>query len=135
MRAAALASLTLLSGCAPMGAGQTGPTMASQDPARQCFSPSQVTNFRQGGDDRSIYLKVNTRDVYQLQSGGCSDLNFTNSIQISQQLGDASRVCVGDTARLVPGGGSNLVNLPCLARVEKKLTEAEIAALPGRDRP
>lgn len=135
-RTVVLACLATLAACAPMDpAGPGGSEMANQPRARQCFTPSQVTNFRQGGDDRSIYLKVLNGDVFELQSGGCMDLNFANSIQITQELGDAGRVCVGDTTRLLSGGGSNLVNIPCRARVERRLTEAELAALPSRDRP
>ena len=134
-RIAVLASLSALAACAPMPGGPDGASTTGRTQARQCFTPSQVTNFRQGRDDRSIYLKVLNGDVYELTSGGCSDLNFTNSIQITQELGDPGRVCVGDTTRLLTGGGSNLVNIPCRARVERRLTEAELAALPSRDRP
>lgn len=134
-RAAALACLFALAACAPMPGGPEGASTADRGQVRPCFTPSQVTNFRQGRDDRSIYLRMLNGDVYELSSGGCSDLNFTNAIQITQELGDPGRVCVGDTTRLLTGGGSNLVNIPCRARVERRLTETELAALPSRDRP
>lgn len=134
-RIAVLASLSALAACAPMAGSETDPSMTAASGARQCFTPSQVTNFRQGGDDRSIYLKVLNRDVFELRSGGCTDLNFTNAIQIRQDLGDSSRICVGDTTQLISGSGSSLANIPCRARVERRLTEADIAAIPPRDRP
>lgn len=133
-RPAVLACLAALAACAPMPGGPTRASNTDQTRIRQCFTPSQVTNFRQGGD-RSIYLKVLNGDVFELLSGNCPDLNFSNSIQITQELGDLGRVCVGDTTRLLADGGPNLVNIPCRARVERRLTEAEQAAMPSRDRP
>lgn len=125
---------TVAAGCAPAG-GPPSPMSASASAsasARQCFSQTQVTNFRQG-QDQKIYLRMLNRGVFELQSGGC-DLGLANAIQISLEHGGSSRVCTDDTVRILNDGG-DLVNIPCRARITRTLTPAEVEALPSRDRP
>jgi len=45
-----------------------------------------------------------------------------------------SRMCTGDWTMIVPSGATPPVT-PCRVRVVKRLSDAEIAALPERDRP
>lgn len=132
---AALGVMTALTACAPMsdvadGAGGGGAS------ARQCFNVSQVTNFRQGRYSQ-VFLRVGRSEVYELNAaGGCSDLDFANQLTITPDVGGASgaRLCVGDWAR-VHAHGSSQAPSACRARVTRKLTDEEIAALPASDRP
>ncbi|AQR61051.1 hypothetical protein BZG35_04775 [Brevundimonas sp. LM2] len=119
--------------CAPVDAGRVASSGAASPAARQCFSQSQVTNFRQGQDER-IYLRVLNRDVFELQSFGGCDLERANAIQIGPEQGGSSRLCIGDRVR-IPNDGSDLVNVACRARITRMLTPAEVEALPSRDRP
>ena len=45
-----------------------------------------------------------------------------------------SRLCTGDFSRILVSGGPT-PRQPCRVQVVKKLTEAEVTALPARDRP
>lgn len=129
-----LAALAALAACAPTAPAGPNAGVARQTLPRQCFDQSQVTNFRQG-DTRSLYIRVLNRDVYQISSGGCLDIDSANTLALTQDFGGSGRVCVGDTVRLYSEGGPRLTNSPCRARIDRKLTEAEIEALPSRQRP
>lgn len=122
-----------VAGCAPDLEGADGPAIQADGGARQCFSTSQVRNFRADGI-AAVYLRANNT-VYEVNAaGGCPDLDFTSSLAITSDLPSAggSRLCVGDSARImVPGamGGA------CRVRVTRALTAEEVAALPSHNRP
>lgn len=133
-----LGASVVLTACAP--ASDSAMQMASGvEPARRCFSTTQVRNFRQGGTNE-VYLRVGRDDVYRLDAvGGCRDLDFTNSLAIVSDLGGGSvgggsRVCSDDMVRIIVPG-SNTFAGACRARLSQRLTAEEVAALPARDRP
>lgn len=122
-------------GCAPT----TGPDATPGGSARaerRCFNVDQVQNYRQ-----TTATQVNVRalggDVYQLDAaGGCWDLDSAVRLAILPDGAGLAggRACVGDLVRLaVPGAPTD--GGTCRARVTKRLTDAEIAALPSRQRP
>ncbi|WP_313577329.1 DUF6491 family protein [Brevundimonas sp.] len=118
--------------CAPQTNGASSVQTASST-AAPCFYPDQVRNFR--SDDRSnIYFDTGRGRIYQAQATGvCQDLDFAMSMTIRPESTGKSRLCAGDSALLrVRGMG---MGGPCRVRVVKALTEAEVAALPSRERP
>ena len=120
---------TALSACAP-----TTGTEAARTPARgqQCFYTDQIDNFR--GNNQTLYIRARNKDVYELQSlGYCADIDFAFAIAFLPDAG-LSRRCTGDFSRIVVSGGPPPRN-QCRVQVVKKLTEAEVMALPARDRP
>ena len=136
MRAfASLAALSLvvaagLSSCAPTpgSGGYTGV------PERQCFDADQLRNFR-ADRNQTLYIRDNRNQVFQLAaSAGCNDLDSALGIALNPGTGGISRLCTGDWTGVAISGGLS-AGSPCRARVEKRLTEDEIAALPDRVRP
>ena len=127
-----------LGACAPTTDGADRPTRtASTSPERQCFSVTQVRNFRQGGTG-TIYLRSGRNEVYEINNaGGCFELDFANQLAILPDgaglAGD--RVCSGDAARIILASGGPGGRDVCRVRVTKRLTDAEVAALPDRQRP
>ncbi|QBX36695.1 hypothetical protein E4M02_05440 [Brevundimonas sp. S30B] len=122
-----IATMAGLAGCAPLS-----PSLSSEDvigEPRACFRTDFVRNFR-SGDSQSIYIRDLSRNVFQLDTSGfCRDLDFVNAIVIRPQAGGGNRVCVDDW--VVIGAGAE----PCRAVVRRQLTEAEVEALPSRQRP
>ncbi len=102
-------------------------------PERQCFFQQQVDNFRTEGS-QTLYLKVRGSGVYKLSTAGaCNDLDGAYQVSIVPDMG-ASRLCTDEWATLaVPGSAGPIQS--CRARIDKKLTDAEVAALPARSRP
>lgn len=127
------ATALLAASCAPT----TGTETADSPPrARQCFSVQQVNNFRQGRPDQ-VFLRVGRSDVYELSAaGGCRDLDFATRLAVVPDIGGmaGTRLCTDDWARVV-GPGSTSPTEVCRVRISRKLTEAEIAALPAAHRP
>ncbi len=138
MRLPALAALGVFTGltaCAPMSDTAGGAAVDSAS-ARQCLNISQVTNFRQGRHNQ-LFLRIGRSEVFELVSaGGCTDFDFANQLAIMPDSGGATgaRLCVGDTARVYAHGSSE-TPMACRARITRKLTDEEIAALPDSHRP
>jgi hypothetical protein len=130
---AALGGLSFLASCAPVADG--GAVGEARPGARQCFSVNQVRNYEQGRFDQ-VFLRVGRDDVYELNAaGGCPDMDFAQRMALIPDGGSiSSRLCTYDWARVVVPG-STTQNTVCRVRISRKLTAAEIAALPERHRP
>jgi hypothetical protein len=131
----ALTALATLSSCAPASGPGAGSSAGVSGP-RTCFTTNRITNYRQG-QEQQLYVRVLGNDVYQLSGGFCRDINASSSLQITSTTGSGDRLCVGDTAAITAqgAGGPSFPGVPCRAVVTRKLTEAEVAALPPGDRP
>ncbi|WP_428151787.1 hypothetical protein [Brevundimonas sp.] len=131
---AVLIALSAVGACAPTEGSTPEAQIATRDGGpRQCFEPGRVINFREG-DARQVYLRVLGGGVFEVASTGCLDQGSTNAMAISSTIGINDRLCVGDSARITVLSPSTAMS-PCAARVVRSLTEAEIEALPGRQRP
>ena len=104
--------------------------VSSSDSNRQCFAPNQINNVR--GNNLAFYLRNEDEDVFEIKTlGYCPEIDFTLTMGFVQKLG---RLCTGDTSHITMADGLTPRTV-CQVQVVKKLTEAEIAALPSRDRP
>ncbi|CAN5236818.1 hypothetical protein BH10PSE2_BH10PSE2_00340 [soil metagenome] len=113
--------------CAPVPPGSQPEPMQT---ARTCFLPALITNFRQD-QGQTLYLRTGRVGVYELETTGyCRDLETTNKIAVTPGFG-SGRLCVGDwgTVSVLDTGAT------CRVRVVKQLTDADLAALPGRISP
>lgn len=127
----ALASLTLIAaGPAPQVASPGGDSSAE----RQCFRPQTVRNYRTD-HDTTAYVRDLRGQVFELQTAGCRGLSASRTLGISPQTGGTA--CVGEAVTVATAGPSTMGenNSVCAARVTRKLTAAEIEALPSRLRP
>ena len=119
-------ALLAVSACAPA----PGVATASRADASQCFQPNLVRNFT-APNDQTLYVRTTDAGVFQIDTPFCRDMTRALSIALEPVAG-SSRLCPGDQASLLsPGTGPQ----PCRVRIAKKLTTAEIEALPSRDRP
>jgi hypothetical protein len=103
---------------------------------RTCFNADQVQNFRAGRMGQ-LYVRALGGDVYELESsGGCTSLDFAQRLAILPDGAGLAggRVCTLDSVRLAVPGTSSSTEV-CRARVMRRLTEEEVAALPSRQRP
>jgi hypothetical protein len=128
--AALIAGCAAAPGASPESA--TSPTRA-RAPERQCFSPHQVDNFRTG-EPQTLYLRARGAGVYRLTTAGaCSDLETAYGLAVAPEMG-ASRLCTEEWVTVTVPGSAAAVQT-CRARIDRRLTEAEVAALPARYRP
>jgi hypothetical protein len=131
-------SLTLLAawGLALALAGAAGdatPKSNAPPSGRACFYANQADGFA-AVDDSTVNLRVGVRDVYQLKLfATCPDIDW------SQHLGLRSRgsswICEGNGLDLDIFTPSSIGPQRCPVTSVRKLTAAEITALPARQRP
>lgn len=129
-----LVGASAVAGCAPTGAA--APDVTNVADARPCFYTSQVRNFRTERNQK-IYVRVRSDEVYELSTfGACLDLDGAINVGLGPRYGIGSdRVCVSDQVNVVVTHPTASVRSPCYARVDRRLTAEEVAALPERSRP
>ena len=128
-----LASAAL--GLAVLVMGVPAAASAAPRPAGQCFYARQVSGFS-APDREHVYLRVGVRDVYALDLlGPCPDVDWTLGLGIASH--GSNFICSGLDAELIvprspsaPLGGQR-----CPVEHIRKLTAAEVAAIPRKLRP
>lgn len=124
----ALIGLGVGAACAPVAPG-----MAQAGGARECFFVSEVQSFA-SSDDRSVYVRTGSNEVFELQTFGCSNADWSREIGIAAARGGGSSICSSMDAVLIvpdlPGGRTT-----CPVTGVRRLTDAELATLDERDRP
>ena len=127
-------AVALTASCAPT----THMTAAGDGEVRsvtRCFNTDQVRNFRTGNAGQ-LYLRMRDQ-VFELNtSGGCTELDIAQRLSITPFGAGLSggRICTGEWAQItVPGSAPALG--ACRARVDRVLSEEEVAALPSAHRP
>ncbi|MDB5448709.1 MAG: hypothetical protein JWQ97_4026 [Phenylobacterium sp.] len=103
-----------------------------------CFRTHDITNHTIG-DDRTLYISVNNRDVYRLEMSGSCLAGATSSdpIIMREPPGTpyACRPIDLDISISHGGLGSGGIPTPCIVQSMVRLAPAEVAALPPRFRP
>ncbi len=129
--ALATAVMGLLSLSLATTASAKSPLEPASKPARQCFWTHQVDNFA-SSDDRIVNVRVGIKDVYQFEMfGRCLDVDWSDRIALVSRSG--SSICTGLDAEIITR--SAIGPQHCPVRNIRKLTTAEIAALPKRAKP
>jgi hypothetical protein len=103
---------------------------------RACFWRRNIDNFA-AADDSTLYLRTNIKDVYELKLfAHCFDLDWVHRVGLESIGGFESNICEG------PNPGIDVVvrdiatgRQRCPITAVRKLTPAEIAALPKAARP
>jgi hypothetical protein len=112
-----------------------GPQAKAQSQPREqqsCFYVHDITNFV-SNDDKTLYFSVNNHAVYRLDLvNSCPGLSFRQAINLNSTPSGSS-VC--SALQLSLSFRETGVRSQCLIRDLHRLTDAEVAALPKRDRP
>lgn len=133
--AAPLAAVAALL-AAPLAADARSPVepdgaAAKPKPARQCFWTRNADGFA-AKDEHTVYIRAGVRDVYEFEMfGPCLDIDWSQRIALVSRSG--SQVCTGMDADIVTP--SAIGPQRCHVRSVRKLTKAEIDALPRGARP
>lgn len=123
----ALLGLGVGAACAPVAPGAAG-----AGAPRECFFVHQAQSFA-SSDDRRVYVRTGRDEVFELQTIGCSNADWSREIGIAAR-GGGSSICSSMDAVLIvpdlPGGRTT-----CPVTSVRRLTDAEVAALDERDQP
>jgi hypothetical protein len=128
----ALAAMLALSLTGSMAVSPLAATDPKPAPQRSCFYARNIENYAIASD-RLVYLRVSAADIYRLDlMSDCPELSFRESIRITHS-GASDLVCnpIDLTIRFRQIGARRV----CPVSEMRKLTPAEVAALPKRDRP
>ena len=127
--AAALAG-AILGGAALWLAAPAANAASSRD---TCFARRNVESFN-APDDHTVYLRVGVNAVYRLDlMTHCLDLSFRQNIGLEDQPAGAF-ICSPLEATVVYRAAGGIPQR-CPVTAIHKLTPAEAAALPKKDRP
>lgn len=117
--------LLALAGCAPVPSQQA----AAATPERQCMFPDDVQSFRVMAETQAVLIRTTGTAVFELKpAGDCHDLATTMRLAVVDQT---TRLCAGDWTMI----SASSAPAPSRARITKRLSPTEVAALPPRDRP
>ena len=129
MKATIAAAIVLVfaSAAAPAASAST----KSAHPPRQCFYARNVDGFA-AQSDRLVNVRVGVRDVYQFEMfGRCPEVRWHERLALVSRGSDW--ICSGLDAELITP--SAIGPQRCPVSNIRKLTPAEIAALPKGARP
>ena len=130
MRSILAALLFAAAAAAPHVASAAQP--AGSSPA--CFRPEQVQRYATP-DERAVFLRTNRGEVFQFEfAGRCPNVRQAGAIAFVAPQNVSPRICEGQNVQVaVPTtlGPS----LHCQVTNLRRLTPAEVKALPDRARP
>jgi hypothetical protein len=99
----------------------------------QCFWTRNVTSFA-SPDNRTVYVKVNSRDVYRLDLMiPCQDVDWNQRVALVSRGGGAT-ICRGIDAEIV-SHATGIGRQRCPVSHMQKLTPEQVAALPKGAKP
>jgi hypothetical protein len=130
--ALAASAAVLLALVAPAASAADPPAKSAKPQARnECFWTRNANGFA-AVDEHTLNIRVNSRDVYQFEMfGPCQDIDWNQRIALVSRGGD--NICTGMDAEVI--SHSPIGPQRCPVRSVRKLTPAEVAALPPRARP
>jgi len=130
--AAAALSLTAAGALAILPPAPTAKAQPKPREQQSCFYVHDITNFV-SNDDKTLYFSVNNRDVYRIDMvNSCPELSFRQTVNLHSTPGGSS-VC--SAIQLSLSFREDGIRSQCLIDDLHRLTPAEVAALPKRDRP
>ncbi len=113
----------------------TGLALAQTPAARnECFLTSQFESWKAGGDDQTIYIRVSSRRFYRLDlAQHCSELAWPGATMINHFR--TSSICSPLDWDMQVSQGAGSFAAPCIAKKMTRLSDAEVAALPAKQKP
>ena len=127
-----LAFAAALAACAPTPPADPAAAAAARSP-RQCFYAQNVTSYREAGAE-AVHLRVGVKQVWRMEfAGSCPDVRWSVGRIGLQQRGSGGSICGGFDVDVVTEDGVRPRRCP--VRTVRRLSDAEVAALPADQRP
>lgn len=126
-----LATLLLMTGCAPTGAEAP---LGAETSARRCFTPSEarLIKFEPGS---GVYVRTRSGEAVLLTGpAACLDVSDNPSIGLRAMGLENADVCIGDRAHLDISSHAAILRT-CNVEVARVVPQSEIARLEGRQSP
>jgi hypothetical protein len=125
-------SIMVLAAGAALLAAASGAAQA-QTPRNQCFLVSQFENWR-GGGERTMYIRVSGNQFYRLEmANNCSELVAPGAMLVNRFRGSSICSPLDWDIKVKEFPGS--IAVPCVVKTMTRLSPAEVAALPRKQKP
>ena len=125
-------ALAALAACAPQSADPAAPGSSAAAP-RQCFFASSVSSYREV-DETAVNLRVGVKQVWRLDfEGSCPGVEWSRGRIGLVRRGGGGAICRGFDVDVVVQ--DEIHPRRCLVRDVRRLTDAEVAALPAAQTP
>lgn len=119
-------------GVAAQALAQTQPARSSR-PRNACFDAHMINGFN-APDESTVYIRVGVDEIWRLRlMGSCPNVNWDQRIALQNRSGSSFICDALDAEVLAHDPGMGLQHCPVSEL--HKLTPAEAAALPKKDRP
>ena len=107
---------------------------AAGNGTKSCFYSRELQSWSEAGEN-TVNLRIGVNDFYQLKLlGSCPDLKFAETIGLETHGGNF--ICSGlDVTLIVPREVTHTVPDRCMGTSLRKLTPAEVAAIPPKQKP
>jgi hypothetical protein len=127
-------TLAVAIGASLLGAAAPALAAARSDPGAPCFFVTQWRGWKSPAPD-TLYLGVNNHDIYEvkLSGGGSSQLGWPDMHLVSINRGSGS-ICNALDLDLKIADTNGFAE-PLIAKSLRKLSPAEVAAVPPKYRP
>jgi hypothetical protein len=101
----------------------------------QCFRSSEFRGFKPAGD-RAMIVRAGVSDFYRVEfAQSCRQITYPGAMLVTRTRG-SDMICSGVDWNLEIGDNGNRgFSVPCIVASQRKLTKAEVAALPKGQRP
>lgn len=112
---------------------------AAEKPAKpaktdQCFWARNVDSFA-APDDHTVYVRVNSRDVYRMDlMVPCPDVDWNQRVALQSSHGAGGSIC-GPLDVDIVSHATGIGHQRCPVKALTKLTPEQIAALPKHAKP
>jgi hypothetical protein len=125
-----------LTGAALLLAAQTAAMGQAPKPKNECFFTNQFQNWKAGSDDKTINIRVAGNRFYRLDlTNACHELSWPSATMINKFR--SSTICspLDWDMRISQGLGVGSFPTPCMVKAMTRLSPAEVAALPKKEKP
>ena len=98
-------------------------------------SRSVTRLWKAGGDEKTMYIRVSGNRFYRLDlANRCSELSWPDPVMVNRFRGDT--VCSPlDFDMKISRNGPDGAPVPCIVKTMTRLSPAEVAALPKKQKP
>lgn len=113
--------------------GQTPAPAAT--PKNECFFVRQFENWKPGGDDQTIYIRVGSNRYYRLGAANrCPALSDVDPVMVNKFRSDTICSPLDFDIKIKRNGIADIAT-PCTIKTMTRMTPAEVAALPKKQKP
>jgi hypothetical protein len=105
-------------------------------PKNECFFVNQFQNWKAGGDEKTMIIRVAGNRFYRLDlANACHELSSPFATLINKFRSTSICSPLDWDMQVSQGLGPGNIPMPCMVKAMTRLSPAEVAALPKKQKP